>query len=84
MKFINFNDLIENYTECIKLETIINIENILFDEYKLLKLLGFTINYSKISNIENDNANNAYNCLIYNKIDDIKDKKIQKFIKMFK
>jgi len=84
MKFVNFDDLIKNYTECIKLEKIINIESILFDEYKLLQLLGFTVNYSKISNTENANTIDAYNCIICNKISDIKDEQIQKFVKMFK
>ena len=47
MKYINFNDLINNYTcgdENIK------IEIISLDEYKLLHILRLPVNYLKITN----------------------------------
>ena len=76
--YSDFNELI-NQTNPI-FDKIIYINKILFDEYKLLEKIGFSIQYSLISDLSNNDAINARECIENNKIDEIKNKKIMKFI----
>ena len=78
--YTNFEDLLKESTPIG--DRTLYIEKILFDEYKLLEKLGFCVNYSLISDLPNNEAVNAKECLENNKIDDISNEQIIKFIKI--
>lgn len=80
--YSDFNELI-NQTNPIS-DKIIYINKILFDEYKLLERIGFLIQYSLISDLSNNDAINARECIENDKIDEIRNEKIMKFILMNK
>ncbi len=78
--FNDFNDLI-NQTSSI-LDKIIYVSKISFDEYKLLEKLGFCTSYSSISDLPNNDAVQACECINNNKLDEIENKAIHDFVCM--
>ena len=78
--YSDFNELI-NSDELINDKSIC-ISRILFDEYKFLASMGFYINYSLISAEINKDAQDAEKCILHDKIDQIQNKNILKFVKL--
>jgi hypothetical protein len=80
--YLNFDEIINQTVPIFDKNICIN--KILFDEYKLLKKLGFNVKYFIISNSSNIDVVNAYKCIENNEIDKIENEKILKFVLMNK
>jgi len=78
--YLDFDEIIDQIVPISDKNICIN--KILFDEYKLLKKLGFNVKYSIISNLSNIDVVNACKCIENNEIDKIENEKILKFVLM--